>query len=232
MVPRDECCIDDRYGWCDDRQMLRLVAYALSAALLGGAGRTQLHVYSYFIHVQPAVGSGRVHSLGAGYCLHGTPADGRADAWYCYSTSVRQGVEPCFSAPHVGYVLCDPSGPPGKLKAVWKLTLTRPLPRSRANRAAGPTDGRPMIVELASGAFCRVPTGTGRLDNGTIRGRPITYGCDPTPQTRDRLVQLVGNPSHHGGRWSILAAERKFGARPLNDNRSRLRRVAMRAAWW
>jgi hypothetical protein len=221
------------------RAVLRLGALARLAATLGlasvltaaGSG-TRIHVYAFFKDGKLLVPALAARDLGVGYCLHGSPADGRPDAWYCISQTKHQGIEPCFSDPHASSVACDPIGPPGRVTGVSKIRLSRSLPLARANTQSAPATGRPWIIRLESGALCWVPTGTGKLENGTVRGKQITYGCDPPPGGAAKLTELVGDPYHRHGTWRILSVTRGFGQHPFDDQRSRLRSIDIAAAWW
>src|SRR5438132_10979837 len=104
---------------------------ALLAALSLAVGGTPVLVYT--VHPQAPVSK-----TVRGSCFAGSLADGRADAWRC--SVGNQIMDPCFQGK--GYLLCPPSP---RAKPV-KLILTKPLPRSQANKSKGLTPGHPWLI--------------------------------------------------------------------------------------
>ena len=131
----------------------------------------------------------RVEANVNGYCWVGSEVlPGRPDAWRC--TANTRIYEPCFAANSTDTTPLACATDPWA-GTVTLLTLTAPLPRDRANTAAGTTRS-PWATQLANGARCQVVTGT----SATIARMRIGAACSDA-------TQIVGDPDRSMGRWRV-----------------------------
>jgi len=131
----------------------------------------------------------RVEANVGGYCWGGSEALlGRSDAWHC--TANNRIYDPCFASNSTDTTPLACATDPWA-GTVTLLTLTAPLPRDRANTAAG-TARNPWAAQLANGARCQIITGT----SATIAGMPIGAACSEG-------TQIVGDPDRSTGHWRV-----------------------------
>jgi hypothetical protein len=144
-----------------------------------------------------------------GYCFSGSSADSRRDAWRCFIGNFIN--DPCFSdADAHGWVACPANGTPFGT-GVIRLTLTKPLPKSYANRGS-PGQGNPWAVRIAGGRVCTFLTGA----TFAFHGKRANYGCT-------RTIFLAGSPDRSHPTWTIT-----LGTAP----RAAPRTVRILAAAW
>jgi hypothetical protein len=195
-------------------RIARVFALVVTPATLLGlasgaaAKPTATHIYSSF-HADgtPAV---HVSRTLRGSCFTGSIAADRNDAWRCMSGNSL--MDPCFSnAKARGFVLC-PIGPWSS--SAVKLSLTRGLPKSQANKAPPSTSTHPWAIKTGPGWKCEFNTGTANL----IGKRASTYFCSGTSNW------LWGLPSRGSQPWTIFAAP--LSAKALS------RRVSVTDAWF
>jgi len=184
------------------------LAVLLSVAAGAVAKPTATHIYRAF----RADGSPAVHVTRTlrGSCFTGSIAANRNDAWRCMSGNVL--YDPCFSSgKSPGTVLC-PLAP--WLSSAVKLSLTRGLPLSAANKARPSTSSHPWGIRTGPGWECQFNTGTSNL----IHGLASTYFC------RSTANWLWGLPNRRSQPWTIFAA--RLDAKVLSL------RVSVTDAWF
>lgn len=187
--------------------LLAAALAALAVAAMNGAGaKTKVEHYAPFDGGKLAQGFKLTKKL-RGFCISGSYATLRSDAWRCFA---RNGViDPCFSAAGVAWVAC-PIGHIA-LHGIAKLTLTRVLPRSLANKGK-PGTGHPWLISLVNGMTCTFLPG-----DAFVFGRTrATYGCD-------RSTFLAGLPDRSKATWTIVLGV---------ANNPKPKRVAIRVATW
>jgi hypothetical protein len=131
----------------------------------------------------------RVEGQVNGYCSGGSETLlGRPDAWRCMANN--RIYDPCFAADSTDTAPLACTDDPWS-GAVTLLTLTAPLPRDRANTAAG-TTRNPWALQLANGARCQLIIGA----SATVAGMRIGAACSDG-------TQIVGDPDRSAGRWRV-----------------------------
>jgi hypothetical protein len=130
----------------------------------------------------------------SGFCIGGSDAAVRSDAWRCTVGDVI--ADPCFTVDS-SHVLCPVGGP-------WtntgvELFLPGGLPTALANANQG-TRGQPWAVELRTGAKCVRITGVSSI----INGQRLNYDCTGG-------LGLYGNVQRSGPVWMIFVGGLRSG---------------------
>jgi hypothetical protein len=172
-----------------------------------GAGETTASVYRAFT----PHGFIRLHTQArSGYCISGSGATPRRDAWRCFSGNYV--LDPCFSLHRSSdYVICPES--PWSDTGI-KVRLTSPLPLRYGGDASPTTRLHPWALELANGRHCAFSTGA----TNVVEGERLNYFCG-----RGTEEGLWGFPDRSSEPWTILIAH--FEATELTE------RVDIRRAW-
>ncbi len=99
--------------------------------------------------------------------------------------------DPCYAASVDAKDAYCPNG--ADRKHLFAIALTKPLPRSLANRAGGTLQGLPATIVLSGGVTCGFITGA----TGVVAGMRINYGC-----TDHRM--LIGDVDRRTAHWRIF----------------------------
>lgn len=174
-----------------------LLGVGLLALIPAGAEasfRTKASIYHAF------TSSGRVRFktwTHKGYCVSGSLAINRKDAWSCVLTTPQLDfpLDPCFSSPlKAGYVAC----PYQTLRHGVTIRLTRKLPYKRANHRAPSLLDQPWDIETASGWRYLLEIGP----NSVVDGTAANYFAF----TGRNMDALWGYPVRTQEPWTILWA--------------------------
>jgi hypothetical protein len=182
------------------------LAVVVAAGAYGASAKTREQHFAPFDGGKLARGFKLTKTL-RGFCVSGSSATLRSDAWRCFARD--DVVDPCFSAQGVAWLAC-PIGD-FALNGIAKLSLTRALPRSAANKGK-PGTGHPWMLHLENGKRCSFLTGKTFL----FGGKRVSYGCD-------RSTFLSGLPDRSRTTWTI-----RLGI----GRNSKPKRVAIRDATW
>jgi hypothetical protein len=173
------------------RAAVVVLAASILAATAGATSQTtRVQVFRPFANGKLAAGLSVAKSFN-GSCWEGSLADPRKDAWRCFiGNSIN---DPCFSDSHVRtWVACPADGTPFGT-TVLRLNLTKPLPRSLANRGS-PGEGDPWAIRLPGGKVCTFLTGA----TFAFHGKRVNYGCTKT-------LFLAGSPDRSKPTWTITS---------------------------